>query len=252
MSLRHLVEEEGDDSTRLSAALRLIRLADIHASAVPDPLPDRAAAGLRVENVHGGGWVLGRGGLEQDRLASPILIDAGGGVTLPVEGAEEEVSQFVPSDDAAVFPDLVLTPTRVLIVDNPVRTVLVAKDLGGARIDVQHQDETPLIVLLFTPPATTAPASAPASAPFSAPSSDSSAPTSAPANAPVVVARYYWDQIELAFVGPASDRLPDPPGGFFELDLELSTGLVPVGGELKPIEPAPDSPRPKTEPPPDS
>ena len=47
---------------------------------------------------------------------------------------------------------------------------------------------------------------------------------------PVEVAKYQWDAIESAFMGPICDRLPDPPGGTIELNLERSVALVPVGG----------------------
>jgi hypothetical protein len=46
------------------------------------------------------------------------------------------------------------------------------------------------------------------------------------------VARYTWDPYELTFMGPAADKLPDPPGSRFEIDLARSPVLIPVGGEI--------------------
>ena len=46
------------------------------------------------------------------------------------------------------------------------------------------------------------------------------------------VGRYNWDPYEIAFSGPQCDKLPDPPGGQYELDLEASLALIPVGGVI--------------------
>jgi len=63
---------------------------------------------------------------------------------------------------------------------------------------------------------------------------------------PVEVARYTWDPWELAFTGPLSDKLPDPPGGLFELELEQSEALIPVGGVIPEPPPIPPpGPKPK-------
>lgn len=231
IAIQKLTNAESDDAARISAAVRLIRLEETQPALLPDPLPDREAARLRILTLGEFGWVLGREGFETNRVAAPVLIRTTGEIVSPLDGAEEEVSQLIRSEDADRFPHVLLTPTRVLLIGEDVRPAIVARDLNGARLDHRVHDGNPVIAIELRRP------------------SPEEAATQA-ASQPAIIATYYWDPLELAFVGPGSDRLPDPPGGFFELDLEQSTALVPVGGELKPVETPPAPKRPEsTEPP---
>jgi hypothetical protein len=204
-----------DEATRLSAAVRLVRLADVSPLCLPDPLPIKIARRLRVVALSEARWAVGLGVSQDRRLASPVLIDSAGEVTLPVEGLEEEVALLCCAEDAALFPHLLLLPGQVFILADELQSALAAKSPRGLRLDLQFEGDYPYVALLWRPP----------------PPSTNETP--APARgSPVELARYNWDPYELAFAGPLCDQLPDPPGGLFELDLELSEALVPVGGVL--------------------
>ena len=138
-----------------------------------------------------------------------------GAVTLPVEGIEEEVALLCCAEDAELFPHLLLLPGEVFILGDELQPALVAKSPPGLRFDLLFENDYPYVALLWrTPPTATDTAREPAPGKL------------------VELARYNWDPWELAFSGPLCDQLPDPPGGLFELDLELSEALIPVGGVL--------------------
>ncbi len=61
-------------------------------------------------------------------------------------------------------------------------------------------------------------------------SGDQGAIEQLPAGTESEVARYKWDPFELMFMGPARDHLPGSDEQIFEMDLEKSTWLLPVGG----------------------
>lgn len=64
------------------------------------------------------------------------------------------------------------------------------------------------------------------------------AATPASDGAEVEVARYKWDPFELMFMGPARDYLPGSQEQIFEMELEQSTWLLPVGGIIGKPDPA--------------
>jgi len=198
-----------EERSRLSAAVRLVRLADVRPLCVPDPLPPRLARRLHVLRLSDRLWALGwrRG---DSRLQAPVLIDAAGNVTLPATGAEEEVAVLYRAADPEQFPHLIIVPRRVLIVGEDLRPALVARS-PGLSFEPREAEGRAYVALLWRGP------------PASRPSAEKP-------HRPAEVARYHWDPRELAFLGPLADRLPDPPGGVFELDLEQSAALVPVGG----------------------
>ena len=204
-----------DDTTRLSAAVRLIRLAEALPLCVPDPLPVKIARRLRVMALSESRWALGLVTSKEQRLASPVLIDLTGEVTSPVEGIEEEVALLCCAEDAEIFPHLLFLPGEVFILGDELQPALVAKSPPGLRFDLRFENEYPYVALLWRTP----------------PTATNAARESTPGE-PVELARYKWDPWELAFSGPLCDKLPDPPGGLFELDLELSEALIPVGGVL--------------------
>jgi hypothetical protein len=204
-----------DPATRLSAAVRLVRLAEAAPLCLPDPLPSAIARRLRVAVLSESRWALGLATTDERRIASPVLIDADGAAMLPMEGVDEEVALLCCAADAAVFPHLLLLPDQVFIVGDKLESALVARSPSGLRFDLRFDGDYPYVALLWRLPST---ASNPADPPVPA--------------APVELVRYKWDPWELAFNGPLCDRLPDPPGGLFELDLERSAALIPVGGVL--------------------
>jgi len=204
-----------DDTTRLSAAVRLIRLAEALPLCVPDPLPVKIARRLRVMALSESRWALGLVTSKEQRLASPVLIDLTGEVTSPVEGIEEEVALLCCAEDAEIFPHLLFLPGEVFILGDELQPALVAKSPPGLRFDLLFENDYSYVALLWRTP----------------PTATDTARESTPGE-PVELARYKWDPWELAFSGPLCDKLPDPPGGLFELDLELSEALIPVGGVL--------------------
>jgi hypothetical protein len=198
-----------DEAAGVSAAVRLVRLAEVEPLCVPDPLPPRIAERLCLAPLSDSQWALGWSvGDDERRLQSVALIGVDGSVQLPVGGVEEEVSVLHVSDDADVFPHLLFTPLRVMTVGDGVEPAITAKSLGGSRFALRRERGIPYVALVWRglPEAKIA--------------------------EPIEVARYTWDPYELTFMGPAADKLPDPPGGRFEMDLKQSHALVPVGGEI--------------------
>jgi hypothetical protein len=203
-----------DESAAVSAAVRLVRLSAAAPLGVPDPLPARIATRLRVLRLSDALWALGWSVAgHENRLRSAVLIGSAGEVELPVSGTEEEFSLLYVSDDVDVFPHLLITPLRVLIVAAPVQPAIMAKSLGDSRFAMRHERGFPYVALVCSGAA------------------EAEGDQEPPAE-PVEVARYAWDPYEMSFMGPAADKLPDPPGGRFEIDLKQSPALVPVGGEI--------------------
>ncbi|MBU0618260.1 MAG: hypothetical protein KKI02_11120 [Planctomycetes bacterium] len=213
-----------DESACLSAAVRLVRLAQAAPLCVPEPLPIKIARRLRVVALSESRWALGLATTDERRLAAPLLIGSDGAVTLPLEGVEEEVALLCCAEDAELFPHLLLLPGQVFILGDELQSALVAKSPSGLRFDLLFDGDYPYVALLWRPPPATNQAEEPV------------------LGEPVELARYRWDPWELAFSGPLCDKLPDPQGGLFELDLELSEALIPVGGVL-PEPPKIETPR---------
>jgi hypothetical protein len=226
-----------DESAGLSAAVRLVRLAEVAPLCVPDPVPPRIARRLRLRELSDSLWALGLSTSDERRLAAPVLIDAAGEVTLPVDGVEEEVARLCCAKDPELFPHLLIVPGRVMMVGKDLQAALVADSPSGLVFDLRFDGEFPYVALLWRESRVPV---------------DEGDQTTQPAqramargDEPVEVARYEYDAYELAFMGPLSNKLPDPPGGLFELDLEASAALIPVGGvipEPPVVEPPPFEP----------
>jgi hypothetical protein len=220
-----------DEAACVSAAVRLVRLAEVHPLCVPDPLPPKVARRLRVVALSEALWALGWETPDDHRLRLPVLIHAEGEVVVPLEGVEEEVALLCCAEDPELFPHLLIVPRRVMIVGDELQNALVAKSPAGLKFDVRCEDDYPYVALLWRG----SPAAVEADG-----EEAGEGETEEIVKEEVEVARYKWDLWELAFLGPLSDKLPDPPGGVFELDLEQSEALIPVGGEIPeppPVEP---------------
>ena len=215
-----------DEAARLSAAVRLVHLSQVAPLCVPDPLPPKIARRLRVVALSGSLWAIGLAAPDESRLLAPVLIDAKGAVTLPLEGVEEEIALLYVAQDAEIFPHLLIVPERVLTVGDELLVALVAKSPEGLLFELRHENAYPHLALIWH-------------GPFAMAGEESPAGT----GEPVELARYNYDPYEFAFMGPLADKLPDPPGGLFELDLEQSQALIPVGGEI-PEPPKFEPPRP--------
>jgi hypothetical protein len=205
----------GDGELGVSAAVRLVRLAELSPLCVPDELSDAHVRRLRLVPLGPGRRALGLADRkDQRRLLAPVLIAADGEVTRLAEGTEEEAVVLCVSADADVFPHLAVLPQRVLMVGEDVVPAIVLEAEENVRFDLRQERGFSYIGLVLT--------------------------GLAPAGE---VARYRWDPYELAFMGPAADKLPDPPGGRFQIDLKASRRLEPVGGEIPEPEP-PKRPEP--------
>lgn len=202
-----------DDKLGLSAAIRLVRLAEAAPLCVPAELTDEHVRQLRAVRLSEQRWALGLADKASDRrLRAAIFISADGEVTLPAEGTEEELLVLHISKDADVFPHLLVLPDRVLVIGEPIVTALELEPEQTVRFELREYKGYPYVALVFTR-----------------------------GSEAVEAARYKWDTDELVFAGPAQDKLPDPPGGKLRVDLKASRRFVPVGGEI---------PEPKLNPPP--
>jgi hypothetical protein len=196
----------GDPKLGISAAVRLVRLADVSALCVPTELSDAHVARLRLVGLGTQRWALGLADAKDPhRLRAPVLVSADGEVTLIGDGVEEELAVLHVSKDADVFPHLVVLPQRVILVNDDLVTAIVLKTCENVCFDLRQERGFSYVALVLTGAAKA-----------------------------VEVARYRWDPYELTFLGPAVDKLPDPPGGKFQIDLEASRRLEPVGGEIPP------------------
>jgi hypothetical protein len=200
-----------DDALALSAAIRLVDLAEQDPACVPKPITDAIAERLRLVRLNDTWWALGFAAADERTLHSPVLIAAEGAVERVATGGAEEWARLHIADDPDIFPHVVTLPTRVLIIEDEVQTAIALEPEQSVWFDLRRQDGFPYIALILTRP-----------------------------GKPEEVARYVWDPYELSFFGPQVDRLPTPPGGKFHIALDASQRLEPRGGELPepiPIEP---------------
>lgn len=198
-----------DRATVLSAAVQLARLAELDCLCLPEPLPVRVERRLRVEMLGEGLWGLGfASDADENVLRAPILLSAGGDAVRCATGTDEEAAYLQVSAYAALFPSIVVLPGRVCLAQLPLDDALRIKTGPGVRFSTGREGRYPHVGLV------------------------------ACVNDELVeVARYRWDPYEQRFHGPAVDKLPKPLGGKFELDIEGSPLLIPVGGEMP--DPAP-------------
>ena len=257
---RHPIEEESHEwsleealanleepELGLSAAVRLVRLADVHVPMLPDPLPIEAARKLRLTALSDSAYALGVRDDDNDRLVrTPLLIDLEGDVTAPGDEDEDEDEMYdlYVSRDGQVFPHLLVGRTTVMNAASPRDERVCLKTIDSLHFEVRQENGVDYLSLIHhadgeadeahpdgdeaaplddDPPAAEAPTSAPTTG---------SAPRQAAPEGPIEAARYQWDPFERMFIGPAADKLPPALKGRFELDLEASSWLQPVGGEI--------------------
>lgn len=197
-----------DADAAVLAAIRLVQLAEVDAACVPSRVTPAAVGALRVVPLPGQRWALGLADRRDSRrVRLPVLIAADGAAQVPLGALVEELAVLVVSDDSERFPDLLILPDRVLILDAGAQLVpaLVLASDSPVRFDAANQEGIARVVLV-------------------APGEQGE----------VVVATYDWSVYELTFMGPAADDLPEPPGGSFELDLKASRRLEPQGGRMPP------------------
>ena len=224
-SLAQALEHIADETTRLSAAVQLVRLSEQRPVCVPDPLPDRLARRLRVAQLSDERWTLGISAATERELAAPVFIESDGEITIPAEGLEEELALLCLAKNPSLYPHLLFLPDRVLIIDDQQTNALYAQSPPGLHFELVFENDYPYVKLFWRP--------------------EIKDQNDQPGEL-VELARYSWDPYELAFSGPLADKLPDPPGGLFQLDLELSAALIPVGGVLPDPQPF-ENPTPESE-----
>lgn len=198
-----------DEKLAVSAAFRLIQLAELVPSWAPRPLTVEAVERVRVRRLDEMRWVVG---LDAGRfIREPLLLLADGSALELVNREEAEATEILISPNEDSSPHLIVTPTRVLTLpQNTPQAALRLQTQGPAQFKLIDQGAYPQIALRVMDAAASQPIDADA----------------------VVVATYRWDPLEGVFMGPASDKLPDPPGGRFAIDMDESPLLMPVGGDV--------------------
>ncbi len=210
-----------DTDLAVSAAIRLVRLAKLAPLCVPDVLTDDHIYRLTFvqfnEHLYALGLVVGS---DRACLHAPILFRPEGVVEPVAVGPLEEATRLYLSADTERFPNVFVQPDRVSVLTEDGLTIaIILEPDPDVVFDLRVEDDLGRIVLLL-------------------------------ADRPVEVSKYLWDPWESAFIGPAVNRLPDPPGGSFYIDLEGSRMLVPMGGEMP--EPEPIKQTPPAQPPGDA
>jgi hypothetical protein len=206
-----------DPRRGVSAAIRLLRLADIDALCAPPELGDTQFRQLALRPLAEECWALGlREARQPDVLRAPVLFEAGS-PRIPFPD-EQELLRLYVSDDAEVFPHLATLPDRVfLLTSDEITPALALKPDQPVMFQFCTDRGYRYVGLMLLTDRRE-------------------------------VARFTWDPYESAFMGPAADQLPDPPGGTFALRLTESQRLIPVGGELP--DPAENADPPQRHPPP--
>jgi len=202
-----------DAPAAVSAAIRLVRLAQAEPLCVAAQPSDAIIARLRVVKLDDELWAVGlapRAETGPRRLYAPVCIRSDGEIVQPAWGIDEELALLRVSKDADVFPHLLVTPQRVAILAGEPQPALELEPNQPVWFECREKSGFGYVALL-----------------------------TGGTRGPREVAQYRWDPDEGMFTGPAADALPDPPGGKFTLNLEASQRLVPMGGELPETKPVP-------------
>jgi hypothetical protein len=211
-------ERLADPKLGVSAAVRLARLADATPLCAPEQLTDATASRLRLVPLSERLWALGLADRRNPRaLHAPVLIDAEGNVVTTADGTEEEALTLHISKDADVVPHLLVTPLRVFLAEVPPRLALTLAEPQTIGFAWRPRGDYGYVGLLLHGD-----------------------------GGWTELAQYRWEPYELGFCGPASDKLPDPPGGKFVLDMEKSPLLIPEGGEMPERQPNKEPPPVRT------
>src|SRR5262249_15872192 len=137
-----------DDARNVNAAVRVVRLAKVNAPCLPTPLSAATARRLRLARVGQTRWALGLAEKPDRVLSSPVFLDAEGGVTPAVEGADEATARLYVSKDVEIFPHILVLPQRVCIVADETTAALAGKTLHGAVFELRFRKEYPYVALV--------------------------------------------------------------------------------------------------------
>jgi len=206
-----------DEKLAVCAAVRIVQLSDTVPLCLPGELCDNLIKRLRLVQLNEAYHALGLTDFRDERrLYAPVLITVTGDVEQLAEGVEEECLSLHIAEDPDVFPHVAVVPGRVLLIEDVVAVALSLEPTEQARFELRRFKDFPYISLVA----------------LHAADEDEAA-------------RFAWEPYELVFTGPAIDMLPDPPGGRFNIDMELSERLEPMGGllpEPEEIKTTPDQP----------
>lgn len=198
-------ERLADDNAALSAAVRLLELSDWKFEDPEAAWTHERVAAMRVMPIAEDKFVFGRSDPANEHLLIDAVFIHSDGTTESLPGETSSAMRVYASPDRDLFPSLLLSGRQVRLISDLSNEALLVESPESVAFDLRVRDELANIVLVFERDGVR---------------SD--------------VARYRWDPYELTFIGPASDKLPDPPGGKFQLDLRRSTALTPMGGEIPP------------------
>lgn len=236
-ALARLRAAKDDAAVAVAATVRLVRIAGLHAACVPDPLPRELAARLAVVEPYPGNWILGvrqfepdgiiakadvvDGGTRVVTLWAPVRINEDGDAQRLADGFAHEVSRAYVSEDAQLFPHVVVTPSAVaMLTDVGLQDGLTGDELHGAAFVLGRRDGFVVATLVL-------------------PGSRDEDAGGWP-----VVAEYRWDFYEQMFLGPAAVALSSSSEPIARLALDESPKLVPVGGVLAKPKPTLGVPEP--------
>lgn len=211
----------GDDDLRVqrSAAVQLIKLSGQTPTLMPGSLDDAALRALAVRPLGANHFAVGIGDTDDPQsLWAPVQLNADGQVA-PLDADTDGPVRLVVSADLDLTPHVLIKPADVLVwSDGQWETGMRLVTPEHVRFALDEEAVVLRLNLVLT-----------------------AAPTTE-------AATYRWDFAEMMFLGPLMDELPAPAVGDFELSLNDSTYLVPVGGLMPdPIE----TPAPGEEPPPE-
>lgn len=203
-----------EDDSRMSAALRLVQLQEPEALCRPARITDDTVRKLRLVPLGPSAWTVGFVVADHPRLLrAPVVVTSAGEAWRTATGAEEETALLVLSADADVFPHVVLTPVRVVLLDPQPVTAVERKAQPHLSFAWADAGGLPYVALRIREEM-----------------------------AGREIARYTWDPYELQFTGPARDRLQEGREECFELILPNSKRLVPRGGIIPKPEPTESQP----------
>lgn len=204
-SREQAIAQLNDHRGARSAAVRLARLAELDTLLLPAEPSEQQLLRLTVRSLGESGFVCGLGDRKDSRVVyAPFWVLASGDTRVLASGVGEELLFVRVSEDTDIIPHVVVGPERVSVFDaGALRPAIVLGLAPEMRMDCAVIDDEPTVVLRWM--------------------GDRGAP---------VVARYDWSAAEQAFVGPAAQTLAPPYAGRFEMDLELSELLEPVGGDM--------------------
>lgn len=204
-SREQAAEQLSDAAAAISAAVRLIELAEPESRYAQGEWPVERVNRLRLLPIGDSEYVFGVADESNAKLLAQAMRIAVDGSVKAIAVEEMPDARVYVSPDRDLFPALLIGKRQVRMLSDIESEALTIESPDNLRFDLHEKDEIASVLLMLDG-----------------------------AGGAVEAARYRWDPYELTFIGPACDKLPDPPGGKFQLDLKRCAALTPMGGELLP------------------